>query len=85
MGRTVHEKTGRHRHFQSLWFGYWGGAVLELGFGLGMSAQFIQEHSPAHHVIIEMNRAIAETARRFAYGQSGKVTILEGMWQEIAP
>ncbi|MDQ3012645.1 MAG: class I SAM-dependent methyltransferase [Acidobacteriota bacterium] len=62
-----------------------GGTVLELGFGLGISAQFIQEHSPAHHVIIEMNRAIAETARRFAHAQSGRVTIFEGTWQEIVP
>lgn len=62
-----------------------GGAVLELGFGLGISAQFVQQHAPAHHVIIEMNRAIAETARRFAHTQSGRVTIFEGTWQEIVP
>lgn len=62
-----------------------GGAVLELGFGLGISAQFIQEHAPAHHVIIEMNQHIAATARAFAYRQTNKVTIFEGAWQDIVP
>ncbi|MFN8003835.1 MAG: hypothetical protein U0X75_22805 [Acidobacteriota bacterium] len=56
-----------------------GGAVLELGFSLGLSAQFIQSCAPKHHVIIEMNRAIAEAARAFAKQQSGRITILEGM------
>jgi guanidinoacetate N-methyltransferase len=58
---------------------------LELGFGMGISAQFIQQHAPEHHVIIEMNKNIAEAARAFARAQAGKVTILEGTWQEIAP
>ena len=40
-----------------------GGRVLELGFGLGLSASYIQEHHPDEHVIIEMNHAIAETDR----------------------
>ncbi|MBI3421581.1 MAG: class I SAM-dependent methyltransferase [Acidobacteria bacterium] len=62
-----------------------GGTVLELGFGMGISARFIQQHAPAHHVIIEMNKAIAETARAFARQQANPVTILEGTWQEIAP
>ncbi len=50
-----------------------------------MSAQFIQSHAPKHHIIIEMNRAIAESAHIFANRQSGQVTILEGIWQEIVP
>ncbi|MEK7834057.1 MAG: class I SAM-dependent methyltransferase [Acidobacteriota bacterium] len=62
-----------------------GGAVLELGFGLGMSAQFIQSYAPEHHVIIEMNQAIAEAARAFARQQSRRVTILDGTWQTIVP
>ncbi|MGE0103371.1 MAG: class I SAM-dependent methyltransferase [Blastocatellales bacterium] len=61
------------------------GMVLELGFGLGLSAGFIQQNTPRQHVIIEMNHAIAETAREFARHQSNRVTILEGTWQEIVP
>ena len=32
-----------------------------------------------------MNRTIAETARRFAHAQAGRVTIFEGTWQDIVP
>lgn len=60
-------------------------AVMELGFGLGISASFIQQHAPKHHVIIEMNHKIAEAAREFARQQHNRVTILEGTWQEIVP
>ncbi len=61
------------------------GKVLELGFGLGISAGFIQEYSPAEHVIIEMNQSIAELGRQFATRQATPVTILEGMWQDVVP
>lgn len=61
------------------------GRVLELGFGLGISAGFIQDHAPAEHVIIEMNQQIAAMARQFAATQRSKVTILEGFWQDVVP
>lgn len=62
-----------------------GGAVIEIGFGLGISAGLIQKQAPEHHIIIEMNHTIAEAAREFARRQSNRVTILEGTWQEIVP
>jgi guanidinoacetate N-methyltransferase len=62
-----------------------GGTILELGFGLGISAKFIQAGAPKHHVIIEMNKAIAESARLFANQQNSQVTILEGFWQDLVP
>lgn len=61
------------------------GRVLELGFGLGISASYIQRNPPAEHVIIDMNREICEQARQFADAQSAKVTILEGFWQDVVP
>jgi guanidinoacetate N-methyltransferase len=61
------------------------GRVLELGYGLGISAGFIQQNAPAEHVIIEMNQEIASHGRQFASRQKGKVTILEGFWQDIVP
>ncbi len=61
------------------------GRVLELGFGMGISAAYIQQNAPQEHVIIEMNRTIANTAREFAASSQSKVTILEGMWQDIVP
>ncbi len=59
------------------------GRILELGFGLGISAGFIQENAPYEHVIIEMNREIAMAARSFGDRQASKVTILEGFWGKI--
>ena len=35
-----------------------GGSVLEIGFGRGVSAEFIQSHQPDMHTIIEMSDAI---------------------------
>lgn len=61
------------------------GRVLELGYGLGISAGFIQLNPPAEHAIIEMNRHVADEARRFAGRCESKVTILEGLWQEVVP
>ena len=62
-----------------------GERLLEVGFGLGISSGYIQENPPGEHWIIEMNKEIAELARRFASGHTSKVRILEGFWQDIAP
>ncbi len=64
-----------------------GGRVLEVGFGMGISAGFIQHHSPSEHVIIEANAAIARMAREFAaqHAPRNRITVLEGFWEEVVP
>lgn len=64
-----------------------GDKILEIGFGLGISANAIQSRSPSLHVIVEANKHIAELARRkyFAETQTKKVCIIEGFWQEALP
>jgi guanidinoacetate N-methyltransferase len=64
-----------------------GGHVLEIGYGLGISAEAVQSASPAMHVIIEANRETAEAARRrFAEEVArGRVQVLEGFWQDVLP
>lgn len=57
--------------------------VLEIGFGLGLSATVFQEHGVAHHCIIEAHPVIAENARRWAEGRPG-VVIVEGFAQTCA-
>jgi hypothetical protein len=70
----------------------YGGAVLEVGFGMGISACAVQEElfkhhnpnggTPACHIIIEFNKEIAEKAREWGRHQKVPVVVLEGDWRE---
>ncbi len=62
-----------------------GGRVLEVGFGLGIAAGFIQQHAIAEHWIIEANRAVFGTIASWAARASAPVTPLLGFWEDIAP
>ena len=57
------------------------GDVLEFGFGMGISATFIQSHKPKSHTIIEIHPQVAEKARQWAKDKPG-VKIIEGDWNE---
>ncbi len=60
-----------------------GGIVLELGFGMGISAGFIQQHDIQKHIIIEVNADVAEKARVFAKSAPHTVEVLEGLWEDV--
>jgi guanidinoacetate N-methyltransferase len=60
-----------------------GGVVLELGFGMGISANFIQQHDIEKHIIIEANKDVAEKAREFGKKVAHKVEVLEGLWEDM--
>ncbi len=60
-----------------------GGVVLELGFGMGISAGFIQQADIERHVVVEVNREVAERARAFARSAPRPVEVLEGFWEEV--
>jgi len=59
--------------------------ILELGFGLGMSAQHIydlhKDYPDYHHTIYEIHHTIAEEARKWA-SDKPQVTIVEKDWAE---
>ncbi len=59
------------------------GVILELGFGMGISARFIQEHEITRHIIVEANKAVAEKARAFALTAPHEVIVLEGLWEDV--
>lgn len=63
-----------------------GGSVLEIGFGLGLSAGFVQERGPARHVIVEANAQTARVGESWA-GEAGRhgVEIVTGRWQDALP
>ena len=59
-----------------------GGDILEIGFGMGISANYIQANSISSHTIIENHPQIIERAKSWASGKSN-VTIIEDDWYNI--
>ena len=59
------------------------GDVLEIGFGLGISANFIQKYNIKSHTIIECNPVVLKELKKWAKKQKHKVIIIEGRWQDV--
>ncbi|CAD7971164.1 unnamed protein product [Amoebophrya sp. A25] len=60
-----------------------GGRVLEVGFGLGLSASQIQRNKIDEHIIIEANAGVVERGKKWAESQPNKVTFMHGLWQDV--
>ncbi len=60
-----------------------GGVILELGYGMGISAGFIQKANITKHIVVEANHEVAEKARAFARTANHPVEIHEGFWEEV--
>ena len=56
-----------------------GGDILEIGFGMGISAGYIQSHSISSHTIVENHPQIIPKAVEWANGKSN-VTIVSQSW-----
>lgn len=61
-----------------------GGLVLEVGFGMGISARHLQARSPDRHIIIEANRDVYAKLRDFARMRP-TVEPRFGFWEDIVP
>ena len=63
------------------------GRVLEIGFGLGLSARHLAASGVLQHLIIEPNRGVFNTSitHAEAVSQRTAVTPILGFWQEVAP
>jgi len=59
-----------------------GGDILEIGFGMGISAGYIQSHSINSHTIIENHPDVISKAQTWAQGKSN-VTIVTGSWYDV--
>ena len=59
-----------------------GGDILEIGFGMGISAGYIQSHSISSHTIVENHPQVISKSREWASGKSN-VTIVSQSWQEV--
>jgi hypothetical protein len=58
------------------------GHVLELGFGLGMSADAIQKYKPKSHTIIELEDDVFERAKLWASNKNN-INLIKGRWQDV--
>lgn len=59
-----------------------GGDVLEIGFGMGISAQYIQEYGCTSHTIVELHPDILVRLQDWAKDKPN-VKILHGDWIEL--
>lgn len=59
-----------------------GAHILEIGFGMGISATLFQQKNPASHTIVEMHPQILEKGREWAKDKTG-VTFIEGKWMDV--
>tara|TARA_A100001391_G_C5004932_1_gene261698 strand:- start:405 stop:956 length:552 start_codon:yes stop_codon:yes gene_type:complete len=59
------------------------GDVLEIGFGMGICADYIQEQGVNSHTIIEIHPQILEKLNDWASDKSN-VTIIEGDWANLS-
>ena len=62
-----------------------GGRVLEVGFGMAISATAVQSFDIQEHVIIEYNGEVYKILEEFADGAVPKVTPMKGMWEQVVP
>ena len=61
------------------------GDVLEIGFGMGYSANAIQKFDINSHTIIEADENVLKKLKEWAPLQKHKVNIIEGCWQYHLP
>ena len=59
------------------------GDILEIGFGMGICADYIQAQGVSSHTIIELHPQILERLNTWAVGKSN-VTIIEGDWANLS-
>ena len=57
------------------------GDVLEIGFGCGYSADYIQSYKPKSHTIVECHPEVLKKAKAWAKDKKN-VTIVENTWQD---
>ena len=59
-----------------------GGDILEIGFGMGIAANYIQANSINSHTIVENHPQIIEKAKAWA-SDKPNVTIIENDWNTV--
>jgi guanidinoacetate N-methyltransferase len=61
-----------------------GGDVLEIGFGLGVSAELMQRHGVRSHTVVECNPSVIERFERWRSAYPGRdIRMVPGLWQDV--
>jgi guanidinoacetate N-methyltransferase len=61
------------------------GDVLEIGFGMGISAGLLQDVGVRSHTIVEANEEVAERFAEWKKGYPGRdIRLVQGMWQDVS-
>ena len=60
------------------------GDVLEIGFGRGVAAEFVQSHAPKSHTLIECNQAVIEDfyVPWRSQHSTRDIRMVEGFWED---
>jgi guanidinoacetate N-methyltransferase len=61
------------------------GDILEVGFGMGLSAQAIVDSGCRSYTVIEAHPTVAQAARAWAARQPVPTRIIQGFWQDVVP
>ena len=59
------------------------GDVLEVGFGMGYSANEIQKYNIISHTIIECDPVVFKKALEWSKNQKNKIKIIFGKWEDV--
>lgn len=57
------------------------GRILEIGFGMGLSANYIQRNKPLEHIIIEANDAVYQKLLDFSKSLEVKIKPINEFWE----
>jgi guanidinoacetate N-methyltransferase len=60
-----------------------GGHILEVGFGMAISATMVMSLGPASYTVIEAHPDVAGRAREWADRQTRPARVIEGFFQDI--
>ena len=81
LGTVMHEWESPIMEEKAKWVCQNGGDILEIGFGMGISAGYIQKQKINSHTICEINPQILKNLYKWAQNKPN-VTILEGDWYD---
>jgi guanidinoacetate N-methyltransferase len=60
------------------------GDILEIGFGMGISASYIQSYNPRSYMVIECNEGVKEKFENWKAKYPGrKIDLVFGKWQDV--